>query len=241
MGALLAVGCYAHVAAPTPSAPQPASRTHIYDLCYDGRHIGTERFEQRTCGSGTCIVGDLRQSKPEPIRIRYRLRWGSAGVERFRVQLRLLGLTRTTTGTVTPSGVVVRSFGVGGEAGRTIAHGPGTAVELGSPLSLWWAWSAVGGGAPALLRTLVIRAPALDVRVQTLRRSAADDGWAWEGPGNERTEASGVGDGFPRRWVTRRPDWDAPLIRRRRDASDGPSCAAEAPVSAPTPGSDQPS
>ncbi|MGF1510651.1 MAG: hypothetical protein ACFB9M_14250 [Myxococcota bacterium] len=218
---VLVCGCYAHTPSHTPKQlPQIVTGTHIYDVRFDGRSVGWERIEHRKRDAWFCVSGSLSQAIPQPILIDYRAIFQNNGIRQFAVRLKLAGLAQTTTASVTPDGLRIQTRGPLGSRSRVLAHGPGTGVDLGSPLSGLWAIQLVPEAGPGKVRTVVVRAPTLWPQVELIEFARSEPGAVQvHGPGREVSRFFQLDDGFPVRAETTWPGLEGTIVRIQRPIS----------------------
>jgi len=205
-------------------AQTPSAR---YALEWDGRPVGTETVRVDRRDGHARWRGQLDQTEPLDTSLEWELWLEPARGELagFEIRLRVLEETVWTRGWREGDRLRLEGQALGQRRDGGLGYGPGTAVELGSPLSMWWAGRrllpALDPGDAADVRCVVVRPPTLapEVQVLSVRRDSESE-LAIEGPGDERTRIELDPDGWPRLLVTDRPRWARSLIRRRLPAPE---------------------
>lgn len=193
-----------------------------YRLLWGGREVGDEVVRVERDGDFRKWSGKLTQREPIPTELSWTVSTDPA-TDRplgFEVELSLVGETIRTRGWKDRTVYRHERRGLGGaDASGTIGYGEGSALDLGSPLSGWWAWRLLAAdlepGAGADVRVVVVRAPGLEPRVELQRVVRGEGFLRFEGPGDEESALALGEGGWPERVVTRRPGWPRALVRER--------------------------
>jgi hypothetical protein len=195
-----------------------------YRLEWDGRAVGRERISVDRREGLVRWIGRVTQIEPLETGLRWEVWLDPRGAEPvgFEVRVELAGETLRTQGWREGADFRFERRAFGDVETGAIGYGGGTAVDLASPLSWWWAASLLkqrlAPGEATDVRLVVVRPPALAPEVRTVEISRAVEGDGSveiEGPGDETTAVRVAADGWPERVVTDRPRWGRSLIRRR--------------------------
>jgi len=227
VSALVVFGsCGAH---PLPAAEALVTGTHVgrheHRLFWDGREVGFEAATVRLQDGWRRWEGELVQREP----IRTDLSWtvltdpASREPGAFEVELELAGERVETQAWRDGDVFRVERRAFGRTEASSVGYGAGTAVDVGSPLSGWWAWrllDALDPGEKTDVRAIVLRAPALRPSVEVVRFERTDDGAVLDGPGDETTRFQLADDGWPDETITDRPTWPRSLVRQRIESEE---------------------
>lgn len=222
---VLLAGCLAHPSEREARRGAPlgveAPQRVVYRLWWDDREVGTETIDVDHEPPWRRWRGRLEQTEPVESDLEWTVLEDPARAEPvgFEVVFRLAGEAVKLQAWRDGDILRVERRAFGRTETSALAHGPGTVVELGSPLSGWWAWRLLADemalDETADVRAVVVRAPRLAPTVELVRFRRGEEGLVLHGPGDERTELL-LGPGrFPRRVTTTRPAWPRALRRIR--------------------------
>lgn len=219
------LGCYNHGLPPTPTPPPPVyawpeSATQVYGWVVDGQKVGQEHLKWERTGPAAArltVVG--HQAMPLAIKTRVELELERHAPRFLRVELEAEGVQLEAEAIVSEEGLQLTRTAFGRTDRRSVGYGPGTVLDVGTPLAhLWWVWllDDMPGQEPETVRAIQVRPPDLSARVVLWELRRSDSAVILNGPGSEQVRWKAE-SAWPRRIEHRTGTDRPPLIRIRLD------------------------